>query len=604
MPLSPGWVVDDSFADEMCAGMGGSPGVEPALGDDAGFESWKDSFAAAEADLMESGTPAGQKDAPPCTAAPPAVPDAFRDAVGSPPGRGAASAPEVAGDAWKDVFASAEGLLRPAGTPPEEKQALLRVTAQRANSGGELVLCPGFGFTTAAAAKAARRGDGNTGVAGGTGDMGNGNMDKRKCRQLNRDAYVAAIGTHRAEPPPAMGSSSSAGSRAAGVSAWVRKRPLLPHEEAKGEYDAITVRDGARLVTTHCCLLKPDLRRMFMRHATFQPSGGVFDEATASADVYAAAGGPLVDLALRGGRGTLVLYGQTGSGKTMTLAHMQRLFAAQLFGERARAEGDEVCEPPLGGKAGGLPAAAAVEVTAIEVLGKKCVDLHRGGDVTLLQAGAKGAVTIRGAEPFVARGAEELDAHITRLLKSRTTEATSINSTSSRSHALISLRVGNLGASEGRLTLLDCAGSEWAADNASHNAQRRREGAEINASLHALKQCVRAHADKLRNPRGKGHVPYRDAPLTRLLRDSFEADGVDTKFVVIGCVAPGAADTEHSTSTMRTLIELSGAKGDECKSTTQDVPRLRKKAPADAPRADPQPQAQASEARAQAVDVQ
>ena len=112
-----------------------------------------------------------------------------------------------------------------------------------------------------------------------------------------------------------------------------------------------------------------------------------------------------------------------------------------------------------------------------------------------------------------------LAAHLEKVLRSRRTEATAVNSTSSRSHALITLRVGVDGGPEGRLTLLDCAGSEWAADSDTHGAQRRKEGAEINASLHALKQCVRAQAEKART--GKGHVPYRDNVLTRMLRDVF-----------------------------------------------------------------------------------
>jgi kinesin family protein 2/24 len=134
------------------------------------------------------------------------------------------------------------------------------------------------------------------------------------------------------------------------------------------------------------------------------------------------------------------------------------------------------------------------------------------------------------------------------------------------------------------LTLLDCAGSEWANDSDAHGAQRRREGAEINASLHALKQCVRARAEKLRaEARGatyNGHVPYREATLTRLLRESFETDGArdgasSVKLAMVGCVSPGAADTEHSISTLRTIMELGGATGEECTTTTQDVPRLR-----------------------------
>ena len=38
---------------------------------------------------------------------------------------------------------------------------------------------------------------------------------------------------------------------------------------------------------------------------------------------------------------------------------------------------------------------------------------------------------------------------------------------------------------------VDCAGSERKEDSAYHTADRRKEGSEINQSLHALKECMR-----------------------------------------------------------------------------------------------------------------
>ena len=170
------------------------------------------------------------------------------------------------------------------------------------------------------------------------------------------------------------------------------------------------------------------------------------------------------------------MYGQTGSGKTMTISHMQGRAAHHLFGGVT--------------KDGRRIAAAAVEVTAIEVAGRNCRDLHSGTACTVLQTKAGGA-QLKGAVPYVATTGAELASHLEAVLKSRRTEATAVNSTSSRSHALITLRVGVDGGPEGRLTLLDCAGSEWSQDSSEHGSKRRKEGAEINASLHALKQCGR-----------------------------------------------------------------------------------------------------------------
>lgn len=74
--------------------------------------------------------------------------------------------------------------------------------------------------------------------------------------------------------------------------------------------------------------------------------------------------------------------------------------------------------------------------------------------------------------------------------------------------------------SRGSLTLVDCAGSERKEDSMYHTKEQREEGAQINASLHALKECVRMRAAKL--VRGGGvrtsdsNVPSSPGSLRRL----------------------------------------------------------------------------------------
>ena len=149
--------------------------------------------------------------------------------------------------------------------------------------------------------------------------------------------------------------------------------------------------------------------------------------------------------------------------------------------------------------------------------------------------------------------ADLLRSSLRRAFASRRTEATGANKSSSRSHAVVMLRP----PSAGLLLLVDCAGSEWASDSSEHSAARRREGAEINASLHALKQCVRKHGERTRN--GRAHVPYRESLLTRILAPVFEC--ADARLAVIGCVSPGACDAEHSIATLRTVAQLAAIDG-------------------------------------------
>ena len=81
----------------------------------------------------------------------------------------------------------------------------------------------------------------------------------------------------------------------------------------------------------------------------------------------------------------------------------------------------------------------------------------------------------------------------------RSTGTTSKNADSSRSHAVLQLSLKNnrgrkAGAEHGRLTFIDLAGSERGADTSQASRATRLEGAEINTSLLALKEVIRALA--------------------------------------------------------------------------------------------------------------
>lgn len=70
----------------------------------------------------------------------------------------------------------------------------------------------------------------------------------------------------------------------------------------------------------------------------------------------------------------------------------------------------------------------------------------------------------------------------------------------------------------------------------------RIEGAEINKSLLALKECIRA-LDNDQN-----HIPFRGSKLTEVLRDSFVGN---SKTVMISCISPSSGSSEHTLNTLR-----------------------------------------------------
>lgn len=127
----------------------------------------------------------------------------------------------------------------------------------------------------------------------------------------------------------------------------------------------------------------------------------------------------------------------------------------------------------------------------------------------------------------------------------RTSGQTSANSNSSRSHAVFQIVLRPPGSTKihGKFSFIDLAGNERGADTSSANRQTRMEGAEINKSLLALKECIRALGKQ------SAHLPFRVSKLTQVLRDSFIGD--KSKTCMIAMISPGLSSCEHTLNTLR-----------------------------------------------------
>ena len=133
-------------------------------------------------------------------------------------------------------------------------------------------------------------------------------------------------------------------------------------------------------------------------------------------------------------------------------------------------------------------------------------------------------------------------------LESRKTACTNMNTTSSRSHTLLTIKLkrGNQGSPESSLQLVDLAGSERTSINADLRSERFMEARAINTSLSALGNVVAALACQ----GVASHVPYRDSKLTRLLQRTLDSK-FDANTALIATVGPGRQSARESLSTLK-----------------------------------------------------
>lgn len=134
----------------------------------------------------------------------------------------------------------------------------------------------------------------------------------------------------------------------------------------------------------------------------------------------------------------------------------------------------------------------------------------------------------------------------------RTTAATEMNDTSSRSHAIFTVtlkikeptRVGGVLTTTSKFFFVDLAGSERLKKTNSEG-DRKKEGISINQGLLALGNVISALGDE--SKKSQTHIPYRDSKLTRLLQESL---GGNSQTLMISCVSPIMANHSETLSTL------------------------------------------------------
>lgn len=303
----------------------------------------------------------------------------------------------------------------------------------------------------------------------------------------------------------------------------VRKRPIFQKEEKNGEIDALSCANP--IIMVHETKLRVDGITKYLENHAFQ-FDNTFSEEETTQSVYESSLRPLCPFILHGGTVTCFAYGQTGSGKTYTMKGLQEMVINDM---------DKLGRGQI-----------TFNISFFEIYGGKCFDLlNQRAKLSILEDG-NGAIIVQGLVEQPASNKDEVLQLIEYGNSIRTTHATTSNDESSRSHAICQIHIKSGHRELGRLRLVDLAGSERAQDCTSNNRQRRIEGAEINKSLLALKECIRALK---KGP--EAHVPYRGSKLTLVLRDSFEGGSDEKRVIMITCVCPGHSSSDHTLNSLR-----------------------------------------------------
>ncbi|KAI8617489.1 P-loop containing nucleoside triphosphate hydrolase protein, partial [Chytriomyces sp. MP71] len=307
---------------------------------------------------------------------------------------------------------------------------------------------------------------------------------------------------------------------------------------------------------------------------------------------------PLVNAFVQGFNATLFAYGQTGSGKSLTnaiasitpsdsaislsdLSATSGMVSRAIHAIFAKLEETRACD---------CTQSLSIKVSFLELHNEEWVDLLKEKkkpnsaksssakpttstnychDEVTIREDKDGRLFIHGATSILVSDAESALKLLAKGSRLRTTAATSMNETSSRSHAIFSLSLtilqmtapmSPLSISDrstipnenrglvitSKFHFVDLAGSERLKRTQSVG-DRKTEGISINQGLLVLGRVINCLSEMKPNAT-EAVVPYRDSKLTRFLQDSL---GGNSKTVMLACVSSLEADLPESINTLR-----------------------------------------------------
>ncbi|KAI9818002.1 MAG: hypothetical protein M1826_001435 [Phylliscum demangeonii] len=242
---------------------------------------------------------------------------------------------------------------------------------------------------------------------------------------------------------------------------------------------------------------------------------GVYDGAATQEEIFQAEVAPTLTHLFKGGDVTLFAYGVTGTGKTHTMRGGKSLaergviprLLSGIFRKGRKMEKSD----------GSGATHVRVSMSYYEIYNDRVFDLFEPAEkrtatgLALREQHGKTVVVGLTERPCVAL--KEFERLYDQANVNRSTSATKLNAHSSRSHAILGVKITVETGDQVRVSTacaIDLAGSE---DNrrTENGKERLVESASINKSLCVLAQCVEAIGKK------QSRIPYRESKMTRIL---------------------------------------------------------------------------------------
>ena len=318
----------------------------------------------------------------------------------------------------------------------------------------------------------------------------------------------------------------------------VRKRPANHREFAQNDIDIITT-EGKNTIVVKELKNKVDLTKYIEEHRfTFDRAYG---DNSSNQMIYNEMLKPMIEAAFNRTKITCFAYGQTGSGKTYTMLgnnHIKNDNGPQIPGLYLLS-----CIDMFNFLKKKEYSNLELWVSFYEIYCNKLFDLLNNKNVLQAREDGKGNICIVGLVEKHTKNIEELLDIIDFGLNSRTVGITGANLDSSRSHGILQIVIKTKEKEVySKISFIDLAGSERAVDTIDTNKRTKIDGAEINKSLLALKECIRALDLE------KRHKPFRGSKLTLVLRDSFIGNCLT---MMIANISPCLSCSEHTLNTLR-----------------------------------------------------